>query len=221
VSRRKLTFMVDDPQVFQDRVLLSEAEEPDLTLGALLSEHPALCTEPLTEQHLHVPVRELRVTAIAARPDQAGYLPPGTGLGLRSGSGTSLGTDLAGSITAASAQDGTDADADTGDGDGDGDPRTGQPTEVAADGRHPERISDREAVLLAHREEIEAACLGRPVGAGPGGEDPVSHLAEEIAVRSGRVARTVRLERSTGGNAAPLRVCPGCRRAVAASCWTP
>lgn len=189
MSRRRLTFMTDDVRSFQDRVVLCEFDEPDLTLGTLLAEHPALCTEPLTAEHLLVPVRELRVVAIAPRPDRAGYLPPGARLGLapREDPATvadDVTTDRPTPDATATAQHPEES---------------GQPVRVAAVRGHPERISDREAVLLAHREEIHRAASYLESGLSVlirAEKILVSHLAEEIAARTGRVARTVRLERS-------------------------
>ena len=198
MSKRHLTFMAEAWKDFDARVLLAPADDPGLTLGALLAEYPALCTEALTEEHLQVPVHELRITVGPPAPGTPGYLPPGTRLGAPPAPGT--GRDLgepAADPPHPTAPDRTER--------GRG-PVAGSCGGADVDGGHPERISDREAVLLAHREEVERAASYLESGMSVlvrADKILVSHLAEEIAVRSGRVAHTIRLERAADGAPGP------------------
>ncbi|SDT45767.1 ATP-binding protein [Actinoplanes derwentensis] len=193
MTRRRLTFMTDndDVQSFEDRVLLDEG---DPTLGDLLADFPVLCTVPLSADHLQMRLAELRIDVIPIRPDQPGYLPPGARLGSAPGGDpATAGTDGA---TAGPAVPAGDQD---------------RPGEVTADGQHPRRINDREAVLLAHQLDIERAASYLESGLSVlvrAEKILVSHLAEEIAARSGRVTRTIRLDRANGQDA-PAAGLPG------------
>jgi transitional endoplasmic reticulum ATPase len=201
--RTRLTFLTDDPETFIYRATMASVDEPDLTVGGLVSEHPALCTEPLTPQVLALSVKDVGITARLLTADVCGYPPPGMRL---AASGPSDQTPPAVPDRARSPQ-----------------PVTSDATAASPSDRpeshpmsHPTRISDREAVLLAHRLEIERAAsyLEADLSVLVRCEKVlVSHLSEEIAVRSGRETTFLRLEAPRGGKpAAGFGALPASRR---------
>ena len=194
IVRHRLTFITADPMAFMERVMLAGVDEPDLNLGDLLAALPALSTQPLTPDHMRAPVSALRIEAVGPRSDLAGYVPPGMWFG----------------PAAAPVIDGGSPQPVQPDG-GAGDPGPVAPDD-GGDERpeaagHPEDISDREAVLLAHRVEIERAASYLEAGLSVlvrCEKDLVSHLSEEIAAQAGRRVRKVKLEQAGGApTAAP------------------
>jgi transitional endoplasmic reticulum ATPase len=199
MARHRLTFITVDPTAFADRVLMASVDEPDLSLGDLLTAMPALCTQPMTEDHLRTPVSALRITAIGPRPDLPGYLPPG------------LWIDALGHSDDGAPLDKPPAATETGEA-----LTTVPPIEEhegpSRAGTHPEDITEREAVLLAHRVEIERAASYLEAGLSVlvrCEKMLVSHLSEEIAARAGRVVRKVKLEQPAEGGAASAIGLPG------------
>ena len=193
-SRERFTIVADDPEALVARVTMAGTDEPELTLGALLGSQPTASTRPLTEDDMSVPVVDLRIRAIRPQPDLAVYLPPGlpmwalgeAGAGSPQPPGTDDGTTpAAGPLPASAAPD--------------PDGNTSGP--APAEPGHPERISEREAVLLAHEQDINRAASYLESGLSvliQSEKLVVSHLAEEIAARSGRPDITV--EPDPGGS---------------------
>jgi transitional endoplasmic reticulum ATPase len=196
VNGMKFAFITDDPEGLEDRALLAGSDEKDLTLRRLLAEHSTVLSEkPLTPAQLDVHVKDVTITASLPRPNVPGYPIPGLPLG-RAGDG----------VEHPDAGDAPPAESPAGD----------RPAEQAVSARvvsgdlarHPDSIRDREAVVLAHEEEISRAASyleGRLSVLIRCEKILVSHLSEEIAVRAGGVAKFVRLdpkaadERSRGG----------------------
>jgi transitional endoplasmic reticulum ATPase len=194
MARPQVTLVADDPRPLRDRWVMAPEDEPGLTLRELLADLPALSTEPLTDAHLDAPVTELRLRVVTPTAGQAVYWPPGLRI-----KGSSPGEDGAGGDavepggpaagSAETAGAGTDAGTD-----GDA---------VAADpGRHPEAISDHDAVVLAHRLDIDRAASYLESGLSilVGCEKLlVGHLSSEIAAQSGLRVTTIG---PTGGSQA-------------------
>jgi transitional endoplasmic reticulum ATPase len=184
-----MRFLPFQPQAFQDRWTLAGIDEPDLTVGSLLGDLPALSAVPLNEDHLRLRVGQVLLELI--EPDAALplYLPPGLVLG---------------DATVAQAS-GRSAD-DEGDGAGGSAPgAAAQPGPVAvvrAGTDHPRELTERQAVLIAHDQEVTRAAAYLESGLSVlirCEKLLVEHLAAEIAGRSGRPARTIR----ASGTAAP------------------
>ncbi len=185
---RSLTLVPIDPTAFQDRYVLAEIDEPDLTLGELLADLPAFSLTELDPAYLDVPVRRLDLKLAASDPSTALYPPPGLDLTTLAAarsprdSGPASGVDTA-------------PDAGTVD--------VADPAErgVAAGLGHPETLSEREAVLIAHDMEINRAAAYLESGLSVLVRCEkllVEHLAHEIAGRSGRPQRTLRLVGAAG-----------------------
>ncbi len=174
---RSLTLVPLDRTAFHDRYVLAGTDEPDLTLGELLADLPAFSLTPLDSAYLDVPVGRLVLELVEFNPSTPLYPPPGI--------------DLTALAAARSPQDNGSATgigpaADTG----------------AAELGHPETLSEREAVLIAHDMEINRAVAYLESGLSVlirCEKLLVEHLAHEIAGRSGRPARMLRLG---GGSAA-------------------
>ncbi len=189
---RSLTLVPIDPTAFQDRYVLAEIDEPDLTLGELLADLPAFSLTELDPAYLDVPVRRLDLKLAASDPSTALYPPPGLDLttlaAARSPRDNGPAADVA--ISADPAPDpGTGAVADP-----------SAPDVVAGLG-HPETLSEREAVLIAHDMEINRAAAYLESGLSVLVRCEkllVEHLAHEIAGRSGRPQRTLRLVGAAG-----------------------
>ncbi len=187
--RERLTFMTHDPTGFLDRVDLAGVDEPGLTLRDLLKSCAALSTQPLTEAHLDVLVTELRIDAVPPSGDLPVYLVPDMPWTQAT---TGIRTDPETVPGAATATDPAPAAAPA-----------CPPECPAPTGGHPRRINDREAVLLAHQSDIARAASYLEAGLSVLVRCEkllVSHLAEEIAVLSGRRVRTVA---APAGAAAP------------------
>ncbi|WP_322752913.1 ATP-binding protein [Frankia sp. Cas3] len=188
---RSLTLVPLDRTAFHDRYVLAGTDEPDLTLGELLADLPAFSRTQLTPDYLDVPVGRLVLELVEFDPSTPLYPPPGL--------------DLTTLVAARSPQDsgpttgiGPAADAGAG--------MAGQG--VAAELGHPETLSEREAVLIAHDMEINRAVAYLESGLSVlirCEKLLVEHLAHEIAGRSGRSARMLRL----GGGSAAAGMAPG------------
>ncbi len=187
---RSLTLVPLDRTAFHDRYVLAGTDEPDLTLGELLADLPAFSLTPLDSAYLDVPVGRFVLELVEFDPSTPLYPPPGL--------------DLTTLVAARSPQDsgsatgiGPAADAGAGMA-GQGMAGSG----VAAELGHPETLSEREAVLIAHDMEINRAVAYLESGLSVlirCEKLLVEHLAHEIAGRSGRSARMLRLG---GGSAA-------------------
>ena len=181
--KRTLAFAPADPDAFYDRYLIADADEPELTLGELLREHPALCLQELEPTYLKLKLRRLIIRVERPVADTPLYLPPGLTL-----------PDLAaGAAAGGTAADGQPADAAdvSGASAGTGPTASGGPA-GSADSRHPSQVSDRQAVLVAHAADIASAASYLDGGLSVlirCEKLLVEHLAEEIAARSGRTAR--------------------------------
>jgi transitional endoplasmic reticulum ATPase len=181
--RPRLRLVPADPDGLRDRVLLASADAPDLTLRELIAEYPALSLDPVEPALLDSKVMALRVEVHATPPDVPLYLP--SSLSMR---------DIAG---AAAGPADRPAEAGTTDG---GEP-AGEDIQDAAGVPlilpHPERLSEREAVLIAHSEEIAVAAAYLKQGMSVlirCEKLLVEHLAQRIATLAERPARKVEVE---------------------------
>lgn len=178
---RRLTFAPSDPVAFKDAQLMAPDE---LTLGEFLRDHPAFCLQELTDDHLALPVTKILIDVAEPTPATPLFLPPGMAV---AGFG----------VISSSDPPNTAAD------------ETTQPpsADKTADGErklpagtdHPRQLSEREAVLFAHDHEISRAAAYLESGLSVLIQCEkllVEHLAAEIAGRSGRVCRTVRIAAS-------------------------
>lgn len=199
--RRRLRLVPADPDGFRARYLLASADAPDLTLRQLLAEYPAMSLDPVLPAVLDARVTTLRVEVHAADPDAPLYLPPSLSLGdLASTAGNSGSPAVTESAdTTATAQPaGTTAEAD-------GQAAAGDSADGPVIQPHPEHLSEREAVLIAHAEEIAVAAgyLRQGMSVLIRCEKLlVEHLATRIATLSGRAARKIEVE--AAAQAGPL-----------------
>ena len=202
--RQQITLVTDDPEPLETRVTMASVDEPELTLGALLADHPAASTDVLTEDQLLVPVTDLRIRVVKPRPGLTAHLPPGLrveteGRDGRDADQTAETTELA---------DGADAGAAPGlSSDGED---TSEPPWASIG--HPERISEREAVLLAHRQDIDQAVLYLESGLSvliKCEKLIVNHLAEEISGLSGLRDITIHLDKDPAGRPSAPAGVPG------------
>lgn len=174
MSKRRLTLVSTTPQELRDRYLMAPVDDPNLTLGQLLEEFPALSLTELGEDHLRLPLSRVLMDVLD-QPPVVGtplYLPPGVTLGALPGRAEDA--DARAPSPLPEPQDRT----------------------VAPAGGHPERLSEREAVLIAHDVEISRAAAYLESGLSVlirCEKLLVEHLAAEIAGRSGRAQQTVRL----------------------------
>ncbi len=192
--KRTLTFVPADPGAFYDRYLLAETEEPDLTLGGLLNDLPALSRDPLPPAYLDLKLSSYIITVARPGPDTPMYVPPGMSLAdfgaavSRSESEHELPEENSAEDTRADAERADDA------------PWAGpDPT------GHPATLSDRQAVLVAHAAEIDQAASYLDGGLSVlirCEKLLVEHLASEIGARSRRAVRLVRTA-SPGASGAP------------------
>ena len=187
---RKLAFFTDDHEDLQARAIMSGDDEPDLLLAELLAGYPGvLSAEPLTEHHLKTHVKDLDITASRPQPDLHGYPVPDPGQGRVAATGGDAGS---GGDPATGTGTGPQADTQT------AAERVVSATVVTRDlTRHPKSISDREAVVLAHQEDIDRAASyleGKLSVLIRCEKILVSHLSEEIAARTPGVPRFVRLD---------------------------
>jgi len=192
--RQRLAFFTEDPESLEARAVMAGLEEPDLTLGRLLAGHPAVrSADPLTADYLDVYVKDLDIRASLPPPDQAGYPVPGLPLGPAEDQAAGAATSPADAV-ANLAQAGTGA-AESG-ATHPGAPRARGAGDLS---RHPESITDREAVVLAHQEAITRAVSyleGKLSVLIRCEKILVSHLSEAIADRLDRTLtlRFVRLD---------------------------
>ncbi|EIV94377.1 26S protease regulatory subunit [Frankia sp. QA3] len=219
-----LTVAPFDLAAFRRRYLDSQVHEPTLTLGELLAGHPALCLQPLETAHLDIPVVELALQLVEPGPQTPLYRPPGAALAelgaarAADGGGDPGGSPNSRSPNSAVPDAGSAGDGPAGDGSaGDGDGAARRPsavtaaerqiTIVAAEDDHPQYLTERRAVAIAHDPDITraAAYLDRNLSVLIRCEKLlVEHLAAEIAGRSGRNLRQVR----------PAAAAPGARGLV-------
>jgi transitional endoplasmic reticulum ATPase len=192
--RRSLTFVPADPDAFYGRYLMASADEPDLTLGGLLREQPALCLQQLEPAYLKLKLSRLIIKVGQAAPGTALYLPPGTNL-----------QDLA----TVNGQDGGEIP-EAGTGTAPGQlalvPEAESPGGPAEQPAYPVQLSDRQAVLVAHAVEIASAASYLDGGLSVlirSEKLLVEHLAELIAARSQQTARQIRPGASGGPGGGP------------------
>lgn len=183
--KRTLSLAPVDPEEFYDRYVLAATDEPDLTLGGLLRELPALSLEQLDPAFLELRLTSLTIKIVKAAPDTSLHLPPG--MTLRD-------------FGAASAMLNSSSTVPEGTGETPAEPGETGPSEQASAGGpdaagYPARLSDHEAVLAAHAEDINEAASYLD-----GGLSVLircekllgEHLAREIITRSGRAGQQVR-----------------------------
>ncbi len=191
-QRTRLTLVpLADRAVFESRYQLADVDEPDLTLGKLLSELPAFSLTPIDGELLERRVARLRIEVAEPSGDVPLYWPPGMAFAGRApASGLATGSGERAADDAATAQ-----------GPGGGGAKPGLD--------HPVSIDTRTAVLIAHDEEIRrAAAYLEP------GHDGMSvlvrcekllveHLAAAISARSGRTVRVIEPGPDGGGRDLP------------------
>jgi transitional endoplasmic reticulum ATPase len=195
--RLRLRFAPADPEGFRTRFLLASSDAPDLTLRQLLAEFPAFSLDPVAPAVLDSKVTNLRLEVHAAGPDDALYLPSSLTLRDIASAGTATAVSTP-DLPAAAAEEERDAAA-------------GAPPVIQS---HPGRLSEREAVLIAHANEIQAAAgyLRRGMSVLIRCEKLlVEHLAQRIATLSERPAHRIEADAaaSAGG---PLAALGGSRR---------
>jgi transitional endoplasmic reticulum ATPase len=164
-----------DREKFATRTLLAGQDEPDLTLRELLTQDPAMATEPVEPEVLDVPVARLNIVVAEAVTGTAYYwaVPPvpQPGVDLESGPEGQAEEQPGGSPTAPEV-----------------------PPDVPPANGHPAAITDAEAVRIAYREIARKA--GAYLDAGLSvlikcDKLLVENLAREITDRSGRTPRVV------------------------------
>jgi transitional endoplasmic reticulum ATPase len=183
--RRTLAFVPADPDAFNGRYLLAEADEPDLTLGGLLRAHPAMCTQELDAAFLDLRLTSLNIRVEQPRPGTALYLPPGTSLHDFAANG-------AADPSTVQPQENGPASSSA----------APVPDALPAVVSFPASLSDRSAVHVAHATEIAQAASYLDAGLSVLVRCEkllVEHLAEEIAARSGRKPRLIRPEAAQPG----------------------
>jgi transitional endoplasmic reticulum ATPase len=193
--RPTLRFVPADPEAFYDRYLIAQEDQPKLTLSGLLHEHPALALQPVEPALLDLSLRSLNIKVGKPGPDGPMYLPPGVNM-----------ADFVAAVGSADGRvdpvepAGTDRPdvAVTG-----GDGEDGQKWAGSDPDGHPAKLTDREAVLVAHAAEIDQAASYLDGGLSvliKCEKLLVEHLAVEIGARSGRVARRVQVTSPGGGS---------------------
>lgn len=182
--RRALSLVPADPEAFHERYVLAEQDEPDLTLGELLRDLPAQSLSPMEPALLELKVSRLTIQFVRPRPDTPLYLPPGT----------SLADFAVKSRPAAPPEDSHGGDR----------PVRGEAVEPNPASVHPSRLTEREAVLIAHAADIDQAAAYLEGGLSVlirCEKLLVEHLATEIAAKSGRTGQ--RVQAPTDQPAAP------------------
>ena len=192
--RLRLRLVPVDPDGFRARRLLAVEDAPDLTLREFLAEYPAMSLDPVLPAMLESKVTSLRIEEHNAAPDAPLYLPPSLTVADIAGPGGVADTGLP-----ADRQDGAvnASDADE------------PPPVVQA---HPEHLSDREAVLIAHGQQIAVAAgyLEQGMSVLVRCEKLlVEHLARRIAALSGMRARDIEAEAQAAAPAGPLAALGG------------
>lgn len=204
IPLQRLTLVTDDPESLETRITMASVDEPGLTLGVLLAGHPAAGIEPLTAEAMKVPVADLRIRVTRPQPGVPVYLPPGMRLAAAGQDGQAGVMDAGAPMPAAEAP--VPAAVPPGPGGAvvavTPDPALAQDTPEVGQGTaapgHPKRITEREAVLLAHREDIDLAVSYLDSGLSVlirCEKLIVNHLAEEIAAASGRRDITLHYEK--------------------------
>jgi transitional endoplasmic reticulum ATPase len=193
--RRRLRFAPADPGAFHTRYILAGADAPELTLGELLAEHPALCLDPVNPAFLELKVASLQIQVVAdPGPEVPLYRVPGTALSALGG-GSAVRNGAADSAREQPDEPGTAAGQEPED----------VPLPAAG---HPEKLSERQAVLAAHDVDINTAATYLAGGLSVLVRCEkllVEHLAAEIASRSGHSFLMVRAGDREKGGPDPLR----------------
>ncbi|MEU4536134.1 ATP-binding protein [Streptosporangium sp. NPDC023825] len=177
--KRTITLAPADPDAFSDRYILAETDEPDLTLGALLHDLPALSLQPLEPALLGLLVRSLLIEVVRAEPGTPLFLPPGTSLAAFSAGIPGEGDET---VPPPETDPRTDPEEDD---------RVPPVTDA-----HPELLSERQAVLIAHAREMSTAASYLESGLSVLVRCEkllVEHLAQQIAAMSGRPFRRIRV----------------------------
>lgn len=213
LRRPRLTFITADPQAFMDLALL---HGDDWTLGRLLEEMPGLSRTPLDPDYLKVRLSSLSVSAEDAADGAPLYLPPELAVGsLLRTAGQAPAPDAAGRPAGQDQEPppGSLAGAQQRGGGQRGRDNSGRDNRELADAAgHPENLSERAAVLIAHQEAIERAGAYLKYGLSVLIQCEkllVEHLIDEIVYQSGRTRTVVRAEAESE---APAGLPPAGRR---------
>jgi transitional endoplasmic reticulum ATPase len=192
--RFRLRFVPIDPDGFRTRRLLASEDAPDLTLRQLLAEYPAMSLDRVLPAALNSKVTSLRIEEHTADPEAPLYLPPSLTMHDIAVATTGVAGSAEQAAEPTAAQDDQAAD-----------------ERSSAIRAHPEHLSEREAVLIAHAEEISVAAgyLEQGMSVLIRCEKLlVEHLAQRIATLSGRPARKIEVEAAASA-AGPLAALAG------------
>jgi transitional endoplasmic reticulum ATPase len=203
--KRTLTLVPANPRAFSDRYLLADIDEPDLTLGDLLHDLPALSVEPLPPAYLNLKLSSLILNIGRPEPDTPLYVP----------SGMTLADFAAAAVDrerVEKPEENTEAEGSSAGEDGEDEASSAGPEP----GGHPATLSDRQAVLVAHAAEIDQAASYLDGGLSVlirCEKLLVEHLASEVGARSGRAVRQVRAGTPGGSGGSDFMGAGGGRRA--------
>lgn len=188
--RPRLRVVPADHDRFYDRYLLAKTKDTELTLRGLLAEFPAVSLDPVLPALLDRPLPDLTIITVREpEPDAPLYLPPSlTWRDIANATHDADGTDGAGQTgtdETGPAAEGTEADT---------------PPEVTP---HPDKLSEREAVLIAHAREISDAAGFLKEGMSVLIQCEkllVEHLATRIESLSKRPSHKIEVEAAATGN---------------------
>lgn len=192
-AREKLVFAPLDPTAFHERYILAGTEEPELTLRQLLAEQPSLALQPVQPGLLNLKVTELNLQLAKPGPETPLYIVDGLPLpGLQPAPAE---TETTSTPTAQAEPD-------------------GEPDPDPTATKHPASLGERQAVLIAHAEEIAQAASFLASGLSVLIQCEkllVEHLSRRIATLSGKPHHRVTVEKAAPG-ADPLAALGGSRR---------
>jgi len=177
--RLRLRLVPADPDGLRDRVLLANADAPDLTLRELLAEYPAMSLDRVDAAVLDTRLAALRIEVHTPPADAPLYLPPSLSVRDFAGADPGVVSEPAGDGAGEPASEDTDT--------------TGAPLILP----HPKDLSERQAVLIAHSEEIAVAAgyLRQGMSVLIRCEKLlVEHLAGRIATLAQRPAHRIEVE---------------------------
>jgi transitional endoplasmic reticulum ATPase len=182
MSRRpRVILAAQDPEALTYQWHLAVGEHPETTLGEFLRTVTAWSVAPLTEDHLNLPVGRISFEARPVEPDTALYAAPGTEPPPAAPTDSHPGSTIPAEEPSA---------------------RIVPPEGLApVPPGHPERLTEREAVLRAHAADIANAARYLESGLSVLVRCEkllVEHLAVEMAYQSGRPHRVVRVVASAG-----------------------
>jgi len=180
--RPTFTLVPLNKEAFEDRVIMSSRDEPGLTLGQLLQEHPAFSLEPLDKVTLDICVARLHLRTATPDPATPLYWPPGI---------TVDGLTPPGVVPPEEPPA----------------PEVSADEPAAVDETHPKELTERQAVLIAHDDEISGAAKYLESGLSVLIRCEtllVEHFASEMVRRAGLTPRILRLPEAGEADRSPL-----------------